>query len=60
MNEQEFFALVSRVQLGFLVHVAAETIRAQLQSEGIAEDKIEAALVRGKRMADVRLSKAHP
>lgn len=52
---QEFEALVGRVQRGLLVYATPDQIRTQLRSEGIPEDKINAALVRGQRLADVRL-----
>lgn len=53
----EFEALVGRVQKGFLFHATEETIREQLESEGIETDTIDAAILKGRRLADVRLER---
>ncbi len=57
MTDADFFALVGRVQNGFLCHATEETIRRQLTHEGIPEVKINAAISKGRRLADVRLGR---
>ena len=57
MSTSEMEALVGRVQNGFLFHATETEIRAQLQSEGVSSDKINAAIARGKRLADVRVGR---
>ena len=57
MTDKEMYALVGRVQNGLLCHATEKDIRTQLRSEGIADNHIDAAITKGKRLADVRLGR---
>lgn len=55
MTDREMYELVGRVQNGLLCHATEEQIRTQLRTEGVSEAHINAAIIKGKRLAEVRL-----